>query len=89
MVAAVLEDDGGEVGQARIAVGSCSAVAQRLPELERALVGAPFAPGIGTRVLPEHLSALAPIGDVRATATYRRDAARTLVARALERCVSE
>jgi CO/xanthine dehydrogenase FAD-binding subunit len=88
MVATILEDDGGKVGQARIAVGSCSAVAQRLPELERALVGAPFAPGIGARVAPEHLRALAPIDDVRATAAYRRDAARTLVARSLERCVS-
>jgi len=88
MVAAIVEADGDRVGQARIAVGSCSAVAQRLPELERALVGASFAPGIGVRVEPQHLAVLAPIDDVRATAAYRRDAALTLVARALERCVS-
>lgn len=90
MVAAILEEDGhGAVAQARVAVGSCSAVAQRLPELEHALVGAPFASGIGRRVEPHHLAALSPIDDVRATATYRLDAAHRLVARALEQCVTE
>lgn len=89
MVAAILADDGtGEVAQARIAVGSCSAVARRLPALEQALVGVPFAAGIGRHVAPAHLDGLSPIDDVRATAAYRRDAARTLVARALERCVA-
>ena len=38
MVAAVIETDGGKVADARIAVGSCSEVAQRLPALEAALV---------------------------------------------------
>jgi CO/xanthine dehydrogenase FAD-binding subunit len=89
MVAAILEDDGdGRVGQARVAVGSCSAVARRLPALERTLVGTPFAPGIGRRVDPAHLGDLSPIDDLRATAAFRRDAALTLVARALERCVA-
>ncbi|MFZ5790986.1 MAG: FAD binding domain-containing protein [Pseudomonadota bacterium] len=90
MVAAILEEDGqGKVAQARVAVGACSAVAQRLPELERALIGAPFAAGIGRLVEPSHLAPLSPIDDVRATAAYRRDSARTLVARALEQCVAE
>jgi CO/xanthine dehydrogenase FAD-binding subunit len=88
MVAAILEGDGkGRVGKARIAIGSCSAVARRLPELERALIGAPMSQGIGDLVEPLHLASLSPIDDVRATASYRRDAARTLVARALEQCV--
>jgi CO/xanthine dehydrogenase FAD-binding subunit len=88
MVAAILEDDGvGRIGQARIAVGSCSAVAQRMGQLERELVGQRFGPGIGAIVEPRHLNALTPIDDVRATAAYRLDAARTLVARAIERCV--
>lgn len=89
MVAAILEDDGdGRIGQARVAVGSCSAVARRLPGLERALVGTAFAPGIGRQVVPAHLADLSPIDDLRGTAAFRRDAARTLVARALERCVA-
>ncbi len=85
MVAVSLEADAeGRVAAARVAVGACSAVAQRLPALERDLVGAPLAPGLGGRVTPAHLAGLAPIDDVRATATYRREAAGILIARALE-----
>jgi CO/xanthine dehydrogenase FAD-binding subunit len=88
MVAAIVESDGaGRVAQARIAVGACSAVARRLPELERRLRGETCKPGLGALVEPSHLAALSPIDDLRATAEYRRDAARTLVARALDRCV--
>jgi len=87
MVAAVVKvDSEGRVGEARIAIGSCSVVAQRLTALERALVGAPARAGLGTIVTPAHLSPIAPINDVRATASYRTDAARTLVSRALEAC---
>jgi CO/xanthine dehydrogenase FAD-binding subunit len=39
-------------------------------------------------VMPEHVKSLSPIDDVRATAAYRRDAALTLVRRALQVCVS-
>lgn len=88
MVAAVIERDGkGAVAQARIAVGSCSAVARRLRELEQRLYGAPCELGLGDLVEADHLAALSPIDDLRATAAYRRDAARTLVARAIEQCV--
>lgn len=88
MVAVVLQVDGdGRVSQVRIAVGSCSAVAQRLPELEMALAGATAIRGISEKALPQHLTNLTPIDDVRATAEYRRDAAVTLVKRALEQCV--
>jgi CO/xanthine dehydrogenase FAD-binding subunit len=89
MVAAILEGDSkGRVAKVRIAVGSCSAVARRLPELEKALLGAHMKRGIGDRVEDKHLAPLSPIDDIRATAAYRRDAARTLVARALEQCVT-
>jgi len=48
MVAAILErDDQGRIAQARVAVGSCSAVARRLPELEKALLGAAMKRGVG------------------------------------------
>jgi CO/xanthine dehydrogenase FAD-binding subunit len=90
MVAAVVESDrDGRVSQARIAVGACSAVAQRLRALEQDLVGAPIRNRFGDRVKREHLEALTPIGDVRATAEYRRDAALTLVRRALDACLPE
>lgn len=85
MVAAVVETDAqGAIARCGVAVGACSAAAQRLPALERALSGRTLAPGIGTAVQPEHVAQLAPITDVRATAEYRSDAVATLVARALE-----
>ena len=88
MVAAVVKADRtGLVAEARVAVGSCSVKAQRLIALERALVGAPARPGLGSVAAVQHLSSLSPIDDVRATADYRNDAALTLVGRALEACV--
>jgi CO/xanthine dehydrogenase FAD-binding subunit len=88
MVAVVLlADEADSVAEARVAVGSCSAKAQRLEELERRLVGLPAKAGVGTAVTAEHLKNLSPIDDVRATAAYRQDASLTLVRRALEACV--
>jgi CO/xanthine dehydrogenase FAD-binding subunit len=90
MVAAVIaQDSRGRVSDARIAVGSCSATAQRLPSLERALVGEPTRSGLGTAVTVPHLQPLSPIDDMRATGDYRLDASLTLVRRAIEACVRE
>ena len=85
MVAAVLEERAGKVAAARIAVGACSAVACRLPALERALLGRPWDRGLAAGVEPAQLAALSPIDDVRAGAAYRREAALVLLRRALER----
>ena len=88
MVAAVVQSDqAGRIAEARVAVGSCSAKAQRLRDLEKSLVGLPAGAGIAAAVRAEHLGILSPIADVRATADYRRDASLTLVQRALEACV--
>ena len=88
MVAAMLQADAtGKVTAARVAVGSCSAVARRLPALEQRLFGTPARPGIASAVRREDLSVLSPIDDVRATVEYRLDASLTLVHRALEMCV--
>ena len=88
MVAAVVKtDNAGCAAEARIAIGSCSAAARRLTALERALVGIPARIGLGTIAQAEHLAQLSPIDDVRATASYRNDAALTLVRRALDACV--
>ena len=73
----------GTVADARLAVGSCSAVAQRLPALEAALAGRPIGPALADAVAPAHLAPLAPIDDVRGTAAYRLDAAATLLRRLL------
>jgi CO/xanthine dehydrogenase FAD-binding subunit len=73
----------GSVAEARIAVGACSAVPQRLPALEAALRGCALDAGLADVPDPSHLAPLAPIDDVRATAGYRLDAALTLLRRAL------
>jgi CO/xanthine dehydrogenase FAD-binding subunit len=88
MVAALIEkDSGGLVSKARIAVGSCSAVARRLPLLEENLIRQPAGPGLASSLTPELLEALQPISDVRATADYRKDAAFSLVRRAIVACL--
>jgi len=88
MVAAVIENDNGNIGAVRIAVGSCSAAAKRLHMLERALAGQAITAGIGDLVTEGHLNQLSPINDVRGSADYRRDVALTLVRRALEELVA-
>lgn len=90
MVAAnlvILHD--GRIERAAISVGSCSPIALRLLELERVLVGRPADLFLENQVRPGHFSQLCPIDDVRATATYRREAAETLVRRALRHCVGK
>ncbi len=77
MVAGVFDiGSDGEVRSARIAVGACSATAQRLPELEMTLAGRHLDPAL---MAAHHLAHLAPIDDVRASAAYRQAAALQLV----------
>jgi len=84
MVSAVLEKaSDGSVERCRIAVGSCSEVATRLPDLEAELAGKPADASLASHTTVEHMAPLSPIGDVRGSADYRRDAALTLVRRAL------
>ena len=89
MIAAYLDrDDRGCITDARVAIGSCSPVAQRLPALEDCLRGQPASPGLSKVVTPTHLSVLSPIDDVRATAAYRLEAAEELVRRTLDLAVA-
>jgi CO/xanthine dehydrogenase FAD-binding subunit len=83
MVAATLEIADGRVASARVAVGACSAVAQRLPALEAALAGAPLDGCLADRVDLAHLAPLAPIDDVRGSADYRSDSVLVLLRRLL------
>jgi CO/xanthine dehydrogenase FAD-binding subunit len=87
-MAAVFLDTGeeGAIRAARIAIGACSAVAQRLPAAEAALIGRSVGADLGENLRLEHLSELAPIDDVRASAGYRRKAALILIRRALALC---
>jgi CO/xanthine dehydrogenase FAD-binding subunit len=84
MAAATVEIADGRVAAARIAVGACSPVAERLPELEAALAGAPFDGRLADLVEAAHLAPLSPIDDVRGSAAYRSDAVVTVLRRLLE-----
>jgi CO/xanthine dehydrogenase FAD-binding subunit len=83
MAAATLEVDAGRVRTARLAVGACSPVAQRLPQAEALLAGKPCDAKLGDFLRAEHLAELSPIDDVRASGAYRIDAAFTLLRRML------
>ncbi len=83
MVAVRLNVEGGAIRQAAIAVGACSATAQRLGQVEAALIGTPVSQAAG-RVDPALVgAALSPIDDIRATAAYRVGAATELLRRAV------
>jgi CO/xanthine dehydrogenase FAD-binding subunit len=89
MVAALLDIVEGVVRDARIAIGSCSATARRLPLVESRLIGATADGELGRRLIAEDFADLAPIDDLRATAEYRRDAALTLTRRAIDCCLAD
>ena len=82
MAAATLEFAEDRVAAARVAVGACSPVAERLPALEAALVGA-SRERLSDRIDPGQLAPLSPIDDVRGSASYRQDAVVTLLRRLL------
>ena len=92
MVAAVVTVEEGRIVKAAIAVGSCSATAQRLPALEADLTGRAVRDVLlagAALITPAHLSPLAPIADVRGSAEYRMEAAATLCARAVAHAIGK
>jgi CO/xanthine dehydrogenase FAD-binding subunit len=77
----------GEVMTASVSVGACSAVAQRIPELEQALIAQPFDQALTNLVKADQFAHLAPIDDIRAPASYRNWAMQESVRRAIFSCV--
>jgi CO/xanthine dehydrogenase FAD-binding subunit len=75
------------IARSRIAIGACSAVPQRLTQLEHDLTGTPAADAIRV-VAAKHMATLQPIDDVRGSADYRRGAALVVTRRALAHCVA-
>jgi CO/xanthine dehydrogenase FAD-binding subunit len=90
-MAAVTLDAGedGRIDFAAVAVGACSPVARRLPTLESRLIGRARNADLAELVRPADLRELSPISDVRGTAEYRREAALTLIRRALRELADE
>ncbi len=78
-------NDDGEITDAAISVGACSAVARRLSDLEAALIGTNLSCNPAALVQPSHFADLAPLDDVRAPATYRMQAAAELVRRTIDK----
>ncbi len=80
----------GAIASAALAIGACSPVACRLPDIERQLVGE----AADLKALADHVSdeavaaALSPIDDPRASASYRNQAAGEIVRRALARAIA-
>ena len=83
MVAARIAVQNGRIADCAIAVGSCSATAQRLRGAEVALTQAPVDKALALLTPQVVMAALAPIDDIRATAAYRAEAAVELVKRAV------
>ena len=88
MVAARVVVTEGRIGEAAVAVGSCSPVAVRLPQVEAALRGASVTDAVSRISAKDVHVAISPIDDVRATAAYRRNAAVELVRRAVAEAVA-
>lgn len=84
MASAVVNvDASGIVEEIYIAIGSCSEVAQRMTELEQALVGRAVTELLSEKIEATYFASLSPIDDVRSNAAYRRCAAAELVDRLL------
>lgn len=81
--ARVVTGQDGKVSHAAFAIGACSEVATRLRELEAAMLGRPAGASLGAVVGTHRFSELSPIDDVRASADYRRLAAREIAMRAV------
>ncbi len=84
MVAVVVKPIAGRIEDVRIAVGSCSPVAQRLSDLEKRLVGLSIDDVTRFEFSQDDaLAVLLPISDVRGTAEYRVNVVSEMCRRAV------
>ena len=81
-----LDASGERCVEARIALGAVAPTTWRAREAERLLEGRPLTPEAMREAGRAAAAGCRPIGDVRASARYRRLLAETLVPRALARC---
>ncbi len=78
MAAGIVAVEEGRITSARLAVGACGPVAQRLTALEAALIGVVPADAAAV-VQAAHLAPLSPLDDIRGSAAFRREAALILL----------
>lgn len=82
-------DEQGNLTDVRIAVGACSAVAQRLEDLEQMLLNYSIHTDLVSMVTPSMFSSLTPIDDIRGSGDYRLAALHQMVNRLLSSCVHD
>jgi CO/xanthine dehydrogenase FAD-binding subunit len=83
MIAATITCDSDDrIVDARIAVGSCSPVAQRLHRLEHDIIGKSLQ---DIKITQEHFEPLSPIDDIRGSGSYRLDVVAEQCIRAIRR----
>ncbi|RME28448.1 MAG: xanthine dehydrogenase family protein subunit M, partial [Deltaproteobacteria bacterium] len=80
-----LENDGGPIASARVALGSVAPTPVRAPSAEAALVGRTPGNKVFAEAAAEAVRDARPIDDLRAGAQYRRWMVEVMVRRALER----
>ena len=81
--AVIVRVEGGVVSEARIALGSVAPTIIRTATAEASLIGRPLSPEAIREAARLAAATPSPIDDVRATAGYRSEMVRVLVARAL------
>ncbi|MGI9524725.1 MAG: FAD binding domain-containing protein [Hyphomicrobiaceae bacterium] len=79
----------GKIDAAAVSVGACSAVAQRLDQLEKRLIDVPVEEAANVPLRNADLKGLTPIDDVRATSAYRLSATKELVSRVVAAAAKE
>ncbi len=85
MVAMILNiDEHKRIVDIRIAVGACSAVAQRMLNIEKLLRGRVYVPELTELLTNDHFDQLTPIDDVRSDANYRYQSALEITRRLLK-----
>jgi len=84
---AVVLDGNGRCTRARIALGAVAATPLRARRAEALLVGRAFDAAAVAAAAERAAAETKPVSDVRASADYRREMSRVLVARALTECL--
>ena len=78
----------GVIGEPRVAVGGVEATPRRIAQAEQALAGRPPDRAAFEAAAAAVASVVDPLEDANTSATYRRDLARTVTRRALERAAA-
>jgi len=76
--------DGGQIVEARVALGSVAATPVRLPSVEAALVA-----GEGVHAAEHVDKDITPIDDIRSTSTYRMSVAKRIVRSWIGQCIKQ